>query len=109
MGTISLVSIVANLFILPVVPIGMLSAFLLSVFATVPILGSALAFVSYVILAYMIFAVELFAKVPFAALHNISFLLWMLILSYVVLAIFVIKNSTHTHDTSTEEKTKYDF
>ncbi len=109
MGTISLVSIVANLFILPVVPIGMLSAFLLSVFALVPILGSALAFVSYVILAYMIFAVELFAKVPFAALHNISFPLWMLILSYVVLAIFVIKNLPFADDTSTEEKTKYDF
>ncbi len=60
MGTISLVSIIANLFILPVVPIGMLTAFLLSVLALVPILGSALAFVSYVILAYMIFAVEFF-------------------------------------------------
>ncbi len=109
MGTISLVSIIANLFILPVVPIGMLTAFLLSVFALVPILGSALAFVSYVILAYMIFAVELFVRVPFAALHNISFPLWMLILSYILLAIFVIKNSSTTYDTGTEEKTKYDF
>ncbi len=109
MGTISLVSIIANLFILPVVPIGMLAAFLLSVLAQVPILGSALAFVSYVILAYMIFAVEFFARVPFASLHNINFSLWMLVLSYILLAIFVIKNSTHTHNTSTEEKTKYDF
>ncbi len=109
MGTISLVSIIANLFILPVVPIGMLAAFLLSVLALVPILGSALAFVSYVILAYMIFAVELFARVPFAALHNISFPLWMLVLSYIFFAIFVIKNSPHAHDTSTEEKIKYDF
>ncbi len=108
-GTISLVSIIANLFILPVVPIGMLSAFLLSVFALMPILGSALAFVSYVILAYMIFAVELFSRVPFASLHNINFSLWMLVISYVLLAIFVIKNSPHTNDTSMEEKTKYDF
>ncbi len=109
MGTISLVSIVANLFILPVVPVGMLSAFLLSVFALVPIIGSALAFVSYAILAYMIFAVELFSRVPFASLHNINFSLWMLVISYLLLAIFVIKNSPDTNDTSMEEKTKYDF
>ncbi len=109
MGTISLVSIIANLFILPVVPIGMLSAFLLSAFALVPILGSALAFVSYVILAYMIFTVDLFSKVPFAALHNINFSLWMLVLSYILLAIFVIKNSPLASNVGTEEATKYDF
>ncbi len=109
MGTISFISIIANLFILPVVPIGMLAAFLLSVLALVPILGSAFAFASYVILAYMIFAVEFFAEVPFAALHNINFSLWVLVLSYILLAIFVIKNSPHTHETSMEEKIKYDF
>ena len=109
MGTISFISMVANLFILPVVPMGMLLTFLLSVFAFVPILGSSLAFVSYIILAYIIFTVELLAKVPFGALHNISFPLWMLFLSYIIFAIFIIKNFLHTDETSTEENIKYDF
>ncbi len=109
MGTISLVSIVANFFILPLVPLGMLAVTLVATLAWVPMLGSALAFVSYAILTYIIFAVELFSKVPFAALHDINFPLWMLVVSYVLLAIFVIKNTPQTNDTSTEEKTKYDF
>ncbi len=109
MGTISLVSIVANFFVLPVVPLGMLAVVLVATLAWVPMLGSALAFVSYAILTYIIFAVELFSKVPFAALHDISFPLWMLVVSYTLLAIFVIKKFPHTHDTSTEDKTKYDF
>lgn len=90
MGTVSFISIIANLFILPAVPFVMLAVFLLSILAPVPILGSALAVVSYAILAYMIFAVELFSRVPFAVLHDIAFPLWALVFSYALLAIFII-------------------
>lgn len=109
MGTISFVSILANFFILPIVPLGMLTVTLVATLAWVPMLGSALAFVSYAILAYIILGVELFSQVPFAALHDIKFPLWMLLVSYSLLAFFVIKNFSYTHDTSIEEKTKYDF
>ncbi len=109
MGTISLVSIVANFLVLPLVPLGMLAVALVATLSWVPMLGSALAFVSYAILTYIILAVDLFSKVPFASLHDINFPLGMLASSYALLAIFVIKKFPHTHDTSREEKTKYDF
>lgn len=94
MGSISLIGIVVNIFVLPIIPLAMFAVSLVAVFSWVPLLGSAIAFFSYILLAYIIVAVLLFAKIPFASLSGILFPLWALILSYAFL-FFVIKKSSH--------------
>ena len=91
MGSISLVGIIANIFILPVVPLSMFVVALVAALGWVPLLGSILALVAYVVLAYIISAVELFARIPFASLSGISFSLSALILVYTILGFFIIK------------------
>ncbi|MDO8604730.1 MAG: ComEC/Rec2 family competence protein [bacterium] len=92
MGSASLVGFIANVFILPVVPLAMLLVALVAIFAWVPILGSFFAFGSYALLAYIFMAVDFFARVPFASLSGISFPLWGLLLTYIFLGYYIIKN-----------------
>ena len=106
MGSVSLIGFIANIFVLPVVPIAMLAVALVAVFAWVPLVGSALSFVAYAILAYVVTAVEVFALLPFASLSEISFPLWMLTLAYFLLGYFIIKNFPHTQG---EKKSNYEF
>jgi len=96
MGTVSLVGFISNIFILPVVPLAMLAVALVAVFAWVPFVGSVLSIFAYSVLAYIVTAVEIFAKVPFASLEGILFPLWMLFLAYMFLGLYIIKNFRHT-------------
>lgn len=106
MGSVSLVGFIANIFILPVVPIAMLVVALVATFAWVPFFGYALALAAHGILAYIVFAVEFFARVPFASLHNILFSLGALVLTYALLGLYIVKNFS---DKSSEKKPDYDF
>lgn len=92
MGTVSLVGFISNIFILPVVPLAMLAVALVAVFAWVPFVGSVLAVFAYAVLVYIITAVEIFAKAPFASLEGILFPLWMLFVAYMFLGLYIIKN-----------------
>lgn len=92
MGSVSLIGFVANIFILPVVPFAMLLVALVAMFAWTPLFAPLLSFGAYVILAYIIFAVEFFARAPFASLKNIPFPLSMLILLYALLGIFIFQS-----------------
>ena len=92
MGSVSLVGLIANIFILPVVPVAMLAVSFVALFAFVPLAGNLFALISYLILSYIIFAVDFFAQVPFAFLKNISFSLVVLFLGYALLAIFIKTN-----------------
>lgn len=97
MGSVSLIGFISNVFILPVVPLAMLMVAILSVVSWVPIVSTIASFFTYAILAYVIHAVDFFARAPFASLHGISFSLSALIIFYALLAIFIIKNfSTKT-------------
>lgn len=98
MGSVSLIGFIANIFVLPVVPIAMLIVALVAVFGWVPFFGSILAFVAYIVLAYMILAVEFFARIPFASLQNISFPLFMLIIFYAVLGYFIFRFRSRLQD-----------
>jgi competence protein ComEC len=91
MGSISLVGIIANLFILPMIPVVMFAVALVASLGWVPLLGSAFALIAYIILAYIILAVELFARIPFASLSGISFSLFPLTVTYMLLGFFIIK------------------
>ncbi|KKT09767.1 MAG: internalization-related competence protein ComEC/Rec2 protein [Candidatus Nomurabacteria bacterium GW2011_GWB1_43_20] len=101
MGTASLIGFISNIFILPVVPLAMLAVALVAVFAWAPLMGSVLAIFAHALLAYIVTAVKFFAKVPFASLSGISFPLWALVLAYLFLCLYIVKNLQHT----AEEKT----
>jgi len=68
-GTISVVAVLANLLVLPVVPFAMLFGFLTGAIALVSgVAAFPFALVTDVLLSYVLFVTELFAKVPYAAL-----------------------------------------
>ncbi|MHB1118115.1 MAG: ComEC/Rec2 family competence protein [Minisyncoccota bacterium] len=106
MGSVSLISFIANIFILPVVPIAMLAGALVAMLAWVPFIGGAVALVAYLVLAYIIVAVEFFARVPFASVSGISFPLGALVVSYVVLGYVIIKNFPRS---SAQKNAEYEF
>ncbi len=91
MGSMSLIGFISNIFILPVVPIAMLAVSLAAVLAWLPIAGNLLAIFAYGLLAYIVTLVEFFARVPFASLHNISFPLLTLAITYTLLGIFIFQ------------------
>lgn len=92
MGSVSLIGFISNIFILPVVPLAMLLVALVSILGWVPFVGSVFAFSSYVLLAYIFLAVDFFARIPFASLSEISFPFWMLVLTYILLGFYIMKN-----------------
>lgn len=89
-GTLSLVSLPANLLVLVVVPFAMLFGFLagvagfLSVFLAYPF-----ALVAHALLAYILFITELLSSVPFASVSVPYFPAWLLFALYVTLAFAV--------------------
>lgn len=106
MGSVSLVGLIVNLFVLPVVPLAMLSVTFVVLFSWVPFLNSAFAFVSYFILGYIILVVNIFSKFPLASLHGVHFSLWMFCVSYVCLAVFITKKMPRK---ILEKKSDYEF
>jgi len=87
MGSVSLIGFISNIFILPVVPVAMMLVALVAIFSWMPFVGSLLAFLAYILLAYTVTLVEFFARVPFASLHGIPFSFSMLALAYGILVL----------------------
>jgi len=98
MGTFSALGIISNLFILPTIPLAMFLVALVSAFGFIPILGFAFATPAFIILWYIIFVVDRFSRIPFASVSGIAFPLWMLVVSYIVLGIFIIKKFPYEID-----------
>jgi competence protein ComEC len=83
-GRLSLISPVANLFVLPFIPLTMFFGFLAVVSSVLSeVLGYLFGFVGYILLEIMIFFVKLFAAVPLASVDIFLFDWWMLIVYYV--------------------------
>lgn len=67
-GEVSLVAVVVNLLVLPVVPIAMLGTFLAGMIATVsPLVAVPFAFTAHLSLSYIIIVATWFASLPFSA------------------------------------------
>lgn len=85
-GTLSLVSLPANLLTLIVVPWAMLASFIAGVFGILagplaPIVG----FPAYVLLSYILFVADLAARLPFASISVGIVGFWVLVLSYALI------------------------
>jgi competence protein ComEC len=89
-GNFSFVSIVANLLVLPVIPWAMLIGFI-SVLAgfALPAAGIWLGAASWFVLAYIIKAIETCAALPGAAVSNIPFPFWAVVLYYLILILYL--------------------
>ncbi len=69
MGNFSIVAIVTNLLVLPVVPWLMLGGFLVVVLSFIPFLATMFALMSLSISSYVFFVTEFFARLPFASVE----------------------------------------
>ncbi len=85
MGSVSLISLVTNLFVLPTIPFSMLAGFLAVAASLVSdTVAIILSWIAQVPLSYILFVADLSAKIPFASL-NITMSTFMLIVSYALI------------------------
>lgn len=86
MGELSFVSVPVNVLVLVVVPFAMLSVFLSGLIGLVSTtLALPVAFLSYLVLGYILFVAELFARLPFASIIVPAFPFWVMALMYLIL------------------------
>jgi competence protein ComEC len=100
-GLFSIVSIIVNALVLPVIPVAMLLTFLTGVLGLVSAtLGMLVGFAAYVSLAYVILVAEFFAAMPFAAIRVPVFPFGVTLFSYVLMALWIVRLSRTpmTHD-----------
>lgn len=102
-GEVSLVSLVVNMLVLPIVPFAMLGAFLLGVAAIVfPLAASLLAYPTYALLAYIITMATWWAKVPYAAVTVPEIPAWSVIAVYVLCGYGVYHYSYRQREATTD-------
>ena len=87
-GIFSVVSLPVNLMILPAIPATMLFGFASGIISFLSVVFAfPFALIAYAILAYELWVVEWFAKLPFASVSLPNFPLWLVILCYVIYAV----------------------
>ena len=87
MGLLSVIAIVVNVLVLPVVPLTMLLVFLSGAVGFLShTLALPVAYGAYLLLGYIIGVVEWFASLPFAGFGVPAFPFWIVVLSYILIA-----------------------
>lgn len=91
-GLLSIVSLPANLLVLPVIPVAMFLSMVAAVSALLlPTYAYILSFPAYMLLEYVIRIAELSARVPHAGVIVPAFPFWFVIIAYLCLCGFVLK------------------
>lgn len=99
-GELSLVAVLVNALVLPVVPPAMLLIFLAGAMGLASAaLALPFAFLAHLLLSYMIWIVEWFAALPFASVPVSSFPFWVVVVSYALLALFMYRAYAGTENT----------
>lgn len=84
-GQVSLVAVVVNVLVLPVVPLAMLLTFMSGTLALVSLsVAVPVAYLASITLTYIITVAETFAAIPFAAITVPAFPAWVIVLMYLV-------------------------
>jgi competence protein ComEC len=87
-GEVSLVSVVVNMLVLPMVPVAMLLTFIAGLVGTLATtLGTLVGFVAYLPLHYIILIAEWFAAFPFAVVTIPEISVWVVAVMYILLGI----------------------
>ena len=109
MGNLSLVSIVVNVLVLPMVPIAMFATFIVGLAGLVSTtIGVFVGFGAHLVLAYIIKVAELFALLPYASLTIPVFPFWIVILMYlgiIVLTYWLTRTGKRAEYDSTIDRT----
>ncbi len=94
-GEISLVSLAANVLVLPVVPLSMLLSFIAGVGGA--LVGGSVSVIigypAYLVLSYIVFVAEWVAGLPFATVVVPPFPLWGVLLGYVLIGMYVARQN----------------
>jgi competence protein ComEC len=91
-GTFSVVALLANLLVLPLIPLTMLLGFITGVCALISTaIATPFAYVTYWLLHYEILIAERFGNLSFASFAVPQFPAWVMFLSYVSIGIFLWK------------------
>ena len=93
-GVLSLVSLPANILILPLIPLTMLLVFLTGIlgFASY-FISLPFAYISNILLQYILYVIHFFSSLSFASVSFQSFPLLLVILLYIFIIYFVVKNN----------------
>jgi competence protein ComEC len=97
MGMISIVSLPANVLILPIIPTIMLFGFLtgvISLFSS--ILATPFALISSLLLSYILKVIEFFANLPFSSIQTNNFSLSLVVLIYLIFAAIIWRSQIKT-------------
>lgn len=90
-GLFSVVSVLVNVLVLPMVPVAMLLTFLTGMLGMVSYtLGTLVGFLAYVSLAYIIKVAEIFGAFPLASFSVSSFPFWVVALAYGGIALVIV-------------------
>jgi competence protein ComEC len=94
-GIFSVVSIPANILILPIIPFAMLFSFLTGILGFISAnLSLPFGYISHLLLSYILSIIHFFASLPFASVHTKTFPLVLVILIYIYLIWWVFKKKT---------------
>ena len=93
-GVLSIVSLPANILILPLIPLTMFFSFLVGVFGFIsPMLSIPFAYIADLLLSYILSIIHFFAELPFASVTIKSFPLLLTLILYVFLVRWILKKS----------------
>jgi competence protein ComEC len=100
-GDTSVIAVISNVLILPMLPIAMLTGFVAVMMTIIyPLIALPAVAVAYLSLGYILFVAQILGTIPFA-LVTIPMPLWCMIVCYVLLAwwyIYLIKNKGEEGD-----------
>jgi competence protein ComEC len=91
-GTVSLVAPLVNVLVLPLMPFAMLAGFAAgAVGAVLPLLAYPFAWMTHVLLSYVVWVVEVFARIPYADVAVPPVGWWVAALMYAMLAVWYLR------------------
>ncbi len=89
MGNVSIIGVVANILVLPAIPVTMLFVFLTGAFGMISFnIAEVFSWFTHFLLSYELYMVQTFARIPFASIHIGVFSKWWVIGFYIAFAIF---------------------
>ncbi len=91
-GILSIVSLPANILILPLIPITMLFSFLVGILGFIsPVVALPFAYIAHLLLLYILSVIYFFASLPFASVTIKSFPIFIVIIFYAIILWWVFK------------------
>ncbi len=92
MGQLSIIGMIVNILVLPIIPLTMLMVFLTGAFGFISTTLSYIpGWIAHILLSYELFIVNIFSHIPYASLQVPQFPFWVVILCYTIYLIAFTK------------------